>query len=79
MASGRTVYHVTYMQDDRRWRVLRAGADRASSVHRTKDEAIAAGRTLAKNNRPGQLVIHKKDGSIETEYTYGDDPERYPS
>jgi hypothetical protein len=78
MASGRTEYHVTYDRDGRQWRVLRQGADRASSVHRTKDEAITAGRKLAKNHVPGQLVIHKRDGSIETEYTYGDDPERYP-
>jgi hypothetical protein len=79
MVAQRTVYHVVYDSDGKRWRVLRENASRASSVHRTKDEAIIAGRKLAKNHVPGQLVIHKRDGSIQTEYTYGDDPERYPS
>jgi hypothetical protein len=79
MVSQRTVYHVVYDSDGKQWRVLRENASRASSVHATKKEAITAGRKLAKNHVPSQLVIHKRDGSIETEYTYGDDPERYPS
>jgi hypothetical protein len=79
MVSQRTVYHVVYDSDGKQWRVLRENASRASSVHTTKKEAIAAGRKLAKSHVPGQLVIHKRDGSIETEYTYGNDPERYPS
>jgi hypothetical protein len=79
MMSQRTVYHVVYDSNGKQWRVLRENASRASSVHATKMEAIAAGRELAKNNKPSKLMIHKMDGSFEKEYTYGSDPERYPS
>lgn len=78
MASRRTVYHVVYDGDGMQWRVLRENAKRASRVHATKKEAIATGKTLAKNNKPAQLVIHKMDGLIQNEYTYGNDPERHP-
>lgn len=44
--------------------------------HYTKDPAIQSGRGYAQANMPSQLVIHKADGTIETEYTYGNDP--YP-
>lgn len=73
---ARNVYHVTYRSSDTKWQVKKTGNDHASSVHDLKEEAIAAGRTLAKANQPSQLVIHKMDGTIETEYTYGGDP--YP-
>ena len=32
--------------------------------------------TLSKNQELGQVVIHKQDGTIQTEHTYGKDP--YP-
>ena len=25
-----------------------------------------------------QVIVHKKDGTIQTEWTYGEDPENYP-
>jgi len=31
-------------------------------------------RELAKANQPSQIIIHTRDGRIETEHTYGDDP-----
>lgn len=44
--------------------------------HRTKNTAVKKGRNLAKKQKPSQLVIHKQNGQIQTEYTYKDDP--YP-
>ena len=35
-------------------------------------------RERAKSTEPSQIVIHKQDGVIETEYTYGDDPRDVP-
>lgn len=67
------VYHVT--SDQGVWKVQAAGSSRASSRHDTKGEAVSAGRAVAQRAR-GQLVIHKRDGKIETEYTYGNDPRR---
>jgi len=46
------------------------------SNHVTKPPAVTAGQTAAKANQPSQLVVHKADGTIDYEYTYGDDP--YP-
>jgi hypothetical protein len=46
------------------------------SRHNTKQAAIDAGQTVAKANQPSQLVVHRADGTIEFEWTYGNDP--YP-
>lgn len=43
---------------------------------KTKKDAIEAAVRGAKKNQPSQVVIHKRDGSILTEWTYGDDPVR---
>lgn len=39
-----------------------------------KKEAVQFGRSLAKGVPPSQLIIHKKDGRIQEERTYGRDP-----
>jgi uncharacterized protein YdaT len=71
----RKVYHVVPKQK-RGWNVKKENASRASSSHETKNKAIAQAKKLAKNQELDQVIIHKKDGTIQTEYTYGEDP--YP-
>jgi hypothetical protein len=66
-------YHV--VPQDKGWAVKKQNAARASSTHDTKAEAVKAGRAVAKRNE-GSLRIHKKDGTIQEERTYRDDP--YP-
>ncbi len=73
---NRTIYHVTPAGEE--WRVKRTGARRAASVHGTKAGAIARARQLAKHARLGQVKVHRGDGVIQTEYTYGRDPRRSP-
>ena len=68
--TSRTQFHV--VPDGGGWRVEHGSA--VDSTHSTKDDAIAAGRTVAKGSQPSQLVVHNMDGKIETEYTYQDDP-----
>ncbi|MFI2353050.1 DUF2188 domain-containing protein [Streptomyces sp. NPDC019443] len=46
------------------------------STHTHKSDAVKEGQRRASADRPSQLVVHKADGTIEYEYTYGDDP--YP-
>jgi Uncharacterized protein conserved in bacteria (DUF2188) len=54
------------------WKVQAEWAGRASSVHRTKPEAVAAGKELAKHQAPSQLLVYKKDGlEVQEEQTYG--------
>lgn len=61
--------------NDGYWTLKWEGAERASSRHNTKADALEAGRALA-SKHAGQLIVHLADGRIETEHTYGNDP--YP-
>ena len=66
-----TVYHVTPHEDG--WAVQREGAERATSVHDTKKEAVTSGREEAKKTLPGQLIVHKQDGSIQETFSYDEE------
>jgi transcriptional regulator with XRE-family HTH domain len=57
------------------WANKKEGASKASSTHRTKDTAVAAGRKQAKSAK-AEHVIHNKDGKIGKRNSYGGDP--YP-
>ena len=72
MAKKRNVYHVT--PDGDGWKVKKEGAARASASTDNKKPAI----DRAKKAPLGQVIIHKQDGSIQTEYTYGEDPRETP-
>lgn len=73
MASRKT-YHVSPAKNG--WKVQAEGSQRASSNHDTKSDAVARARELAKAQPTGQMIIHKQDGTFQTEHTYGKDP--YP-
>lgn len=49
---------------------------RELSRHPTKQDAVDAGRRLARANAPSQLLIMRANGTIEDENTYLLDP--YP-
>lgn len=70
MKATRVVIHILHDEIEQAWQVLREGTTEPESVHSDRCSAIAAGRELAKGER-GQLVIHKSDGSIQRECTYG--------
>ncbi|MDQ2912769.1 MAG: DUF2188 domain-containing protein [Chloroflexota bacterium] len=40
----------------------------------TKPPAIEKAKAISKDAELGQIRIHGKDGKIQTEYTYGQDP-----
>ena len=71
---ARKTYHVTPAREG--WRVKRAGAGRADSIHENKTGAIARAKALANHAALGQVKVHRRDGEIQTEYTYGKDPRR---
>jgi 1,2-phenylacetyl-CoA epoxidase PaaB subunit len=61
------------------WTVKRDGI--LQSTHDNKQPAVDAGSAGARREwevykRPSQCVIHRADGTIEKEWTYGNDP--YP-
>jgi uncharacterized protein YdaT len=55
------------------WAVRRTGAERASKVFETQQEAVRHARTIAKKER-SELYVHKKDGTIRARDSYGNDP-----
>ena len=71
---ARNTYHVTPLGDA--WRVKRAGTRRADSIHFSKPEALARAKALATRRGLGQVRVHRRDGEIQSEYTYGTDPRR---
>ncbi len=51
--------------------VTPSGTERASSLHRTQAEAIAAARRLALKSGGGDVVVHRADGRIRERDTVG--------
>ena len=76
-ATPRKVYDVNPRPDDR-WEGKVEGGRRASVVRDTKKETIKDTKQLAKKGEPSQIRIKREDGTIQTEYTYGKDPEKTP-
>ncbi|MDQ4005096.1 MAG: hemerythrin domain-containing protein [Actinomycetota bacterium] len=70
----RPVIHVTPTRDGG-WRAERAGSNRAVAKSDRKPEVIRRARDVAKAQN-GRLVIHKANGRIQEERTYGPDPGR---
>ena len=74
----RIVFHSSLMKTG--W-VVREGGEtvsRHSSQKESEAAAIAAGRKANQDGGLGQAVLHKSDGTIREERTYGKDPERRP-
>lgn len=58
------------------WNVKTQGKTKAAANFEDKSDAINKAKDIAQNASKGQVIIQKKDGTIQTEYTYGKDP--YP-
>jgi hypothetical protein len=55
------IVHVIKRQD--RWAVRKHGASRVSKIYQSKEEAVKGAQKLKRKGY--DLVIHKKDGSIQ--------------
>ena len=78
MAQDRTVYHVVPNSSAERWVVSQENAEFRREFD-TKEEAVEFAKERARGQEPSQVKVHKKDGNMEYESTYGDDPRRSPS
>ncbi len=56
------------------WRVKVRGAHRAAGVFEDKPDAVKKAKEIAKISGLGQIVVHGRDGQIQYENTYGEDP-----
>ena len=74
----RTVYHVVPNSSAEKWLVTQENASFRREFD-TKEEAVEEARRLAQAAELGQIKVHKKDGNMEYESTYGEDPRRTPS
>ena len=72
---GNKSHHVVPGGPKGGWDVKKGGADRVSSHHDTKQEAIKAARDISRNQKT-ELVIHNKDGRIAQKDSHGND--KYP-
>lgn len=73
----RVVYHVVPNSSGEKWVVSQERAEFRREFE-TKDEAVQLARELARKEELGQVKVHKQDGNMEYESTYGEDPPRYP-
>lgn len=74
----RVVYHVVPNSSAEKWVVSQENAEFRKEFE-TKEEAVQFAKERARNEELGQVKVHKKDGNMEYESTYGDDPQRSPS
>lgn len=70
MSSRRNQHVVPHGGD---WAVRRAGADRATAIFDTKSEAVDRARDIALHQGT-ELLVHGKDGQIQTRDSHGHDP-----
>lgn len=74
----RVVYHVVPSSSGERWVVSQENAEFRREFD-TKEEAVQFAKERARKEELGQVKVHKKDGNMEYESTYGEDPRRSPS
>jgi hypothetical protein len=70
----RNKYWVVWSDAIDQWQVTKTGNANAIKNFDNKSVAIGYAVDLAKRNTPSQLFIKTKDGAIEDERTYGNDP-----
>lgn len=70
---ARAVFHVT-PNDDGKWTVEREGGGQGGSTYENKDDAVRHAKEAAQLGPLGQVIVHGRDGRIEYENTYGEDP-----
>ena len=58
---------------DNKWGVKGEGNQRLTKKTDTQQDAINVAREIAKN-QGGEVVIHRKDGTIRDKDSYGNDP-----
>jgi protein-tyrosine-phosphatase len=69
MAKGKNQHVVPHADG---WAVKSAGAERATKVTSTQQEAINVARQIAQNQQ-SELLIHGENGQIREKNSYGND------
>jgi uncharacterized protein YdaT len=61
------------VQHENGWAVKSEGANKATQVFNTQQEAIERGREIAINQK-SELLIHNREGQVRERNSYGKDP-----
>jgi hypothetical protein len=75
--NGRKVYHVVPDASAERWVVSEENAEFRREFD-SKLDAEEFAKERAREAELGQVKVHTRDGNMEYESTYGEDPERSP-
>jgi hypothetical protein len=70
---AREVFHVSPAGDGI-WRVEAEGGGSPGPLFDDKQQAVHHAKERAKAAQLGQIIVHRCDGRIEYENTYGEDP-----
>jgi hypothetical protein len=74
--ANRTTFHVTPYVNG--WQVKEEGERARELLVDDKDNAVRQAKEMAKAQELGQVIVHKRDGTIAEEFTYGADPRNIP-
>ena len=74
MVNKRTVFHVVPDATGTRWLVTQEGNDSRPDSFESKELAVEAAKKLAQAHGPSLLQVHSRDGAIEYESSYEEDP-----
>lgn len=70
----RIAYNVVHRNDE--WRVVKSPEKIVEGRFKNKSDAIQLGRFLAMREEAGELHICQVDGSIQSQFTFGKDPQK---
>lgn len=73
MATKKVIYHVVPSQRGNGWAVRKVDSSRAGRVFTTKQAAVGYSKNVAKRER-SELYIHRRDGTIQDNYSYSQGP-----
>lgn len=72
-AAPTAVFHVRANEGGAEgWKLVAQGTAEPLSVHPNKESAISAAREAGKKAEPSRVVVHKLDGTVQTEFGYGE-------
>ncbi len=76
MAKRRS-FHFTHDKKKGDWKLFEQGTNRTIRRFKTKEQGVKISADIVRKKGNSQLKIHKVDGKIQEERTFGNDPRRY--
>jgi len=70
--TGNKAYHIILVPEKGSWKVLKAGASRATKVFKQKSDAINFADAISKKEKTA-LYIHTIEGTVEEKRSYNEE------